>query len=67
MSQDKTVVLFVRHYNDYEGINHVFIETCEVGFGLHYATPSEFINAMSKTYLGVGDGTVFRIENVVIG
>lgn len=67
MAKTKTVVLFVRHFNDAEDINHVFTEATEVGEGFYHETPSKFINAFSKIYRGVGDGSVFRIENVVIG
>lgn len=67
MSKTKTVVLFVRHYDDSEGINKVFTEACEVGKNQHFKTPSEFINEFSKLYRNTGDGSVFTIENVVIG
>lgn len=67
MAKTKTVVLFVRHYDDSEDINKVFTEACEVGKNQHFKTPSEFINEFSKIYRSIGNGSILTIENVVIG
>lgn len=67
MSKNKTVVLFVNHVNEYEEVDRIFTEVCEVGKNQHFKTPSEFINSFSLTYRKLAGDDKFTIVNVVIG
>ena len=64
----KTVVLFVRHWDEGADKDYIFTECTEVGGDNHYKHPSEFINEFAKLYRqDYGDGVGFRIVDVVIG
>lgn len=62
----KNVTLIVRHTNDFENINRVFLESTEVGLFKHWKRPSAFIEDFKKLYLSAKGADRFQIENVVI-
>ena len=70
MSKVKTVCLIVEIYDEKTGEARFMAESTEVGKGLHWSKPSEFINEFSRIYSETSKSPStlkFKITNVVIG